>query len=135
MTPKYLLQDNLGNSGTYIQMTQGESRTIKVFPLNADGTPMVFTATLSTIVAAIYTTVNLASIKKSLALSNLTKLISTDPAGCLGFEFTLTGADTASIVENSSGIPMLITITDSAGNVTELNFLEAFLIDVPVVLT
>lgn len=133
MSPKYLVQDNLGHSGQYIPLSQGESRTIKIFFQNDDGTPLVFTGTISEIVAKIYTGVSSASIQKTLTAVTITKLLSTDPAGMQGIEFNLTAANTAAIVANSSGIPVLVTITDSLGAVTELNFLELLLIDVPVV--
>lgn len=136
MTIKYLLQDNLGQSGQYLRLTKGETRTIKCFFQNADGTPMIFGGTIAEIVAKIYTDVLSASISKSLtAGSTLTKLLSTDPAGCLGVEFSLTAANTNAMVENSSGLPMMITITDSLGAITELNFLEAFMIDIQAVTT
>lgn len=133
MTPKYLIQDERGLSGQYISLTQGESKILKIFPQNADGSAMVLTDTITEIVAKIYTGVSSASIQKKLSTTTLTKLLSTDPAGCLGFEFTLSAADTTSIVANSSGIPILIIITTSSG-VIEMNFQEALLVDVPVVL-
>lgn len=133
MNPKYLIQDERGNSGQYISLTQGESKTLKVFFQNADGSPLVILPTITEIVAKIYAGVSNPVIQKKISTTTLTKLLSTDPAGCMGVEFTLTAADTATLVANSSGLPILITITDSTGFVIEINILEGLLVDVPVV--
>lgn len=133
MSPKYLMQDERGNSGQYISLTQGESKIIKIFPQNADGTPFVITDTISEIVIKIYTGVSTPSLQKKLSLSTVTKLLSTDPAGCMGFECPISATDSAGFVANSSGLPILITVTTSVG-VIELNIQEGLLVDQPVVL-
>lgn len=134
MTPKFVLQDNFGNSGQYINLTQGESRTIKVFLRNADDTPFVFTSDVSTVVAEIYTSVSSGPIEKTLAGTDITLLTSTDPAGCQGFEFIIADTETNNMANNSgAGLPMSITVTTDDGIITTLNFPGAFVVDAPLV--
>ncbi len=134
MTIKYLLQDGYGNSGTYLQVTQGETIKVKVFLLKADGTPFVYTAVLSELAVAIYTSVSTSPIAKLLSEEDVITLDSTDPEGILGFEFELTPEETASIVANSSGVPILAILTDEDDKKLEINLLEALQVDAPVVI-
>jgi hypothetical protein len=133
MTPKYLIQDDQGNSGTYVPCTQGETKNLSLYLRNRDDSPLLISEDITEIVAKIYTGVSTSAIQKKLSTETLTKITQDSPSGCIGFEFSLSPSDTTSIVANSSGIPMLITVTLANGDVIEYNFLETLLVDVPVV--
>lgn len=137
MTVNYVATDNQWNSGQTIPLTQGESRTINVFFENANGSPFVIPGTISAIVLKIFSTINAASIQKTLAGATVSA-ITLDGAiksGMIGLQFTLLAADTSSMAANNSGLPMTATITDSLGNITELDFISLFNVSLPVVLT
>ena len=136
MTSAYVLKDSSGNSGQSIPLTQGESRTVTVFLQNNDGTPRVIPGTISTAVVKIFSTINAASIQKSLAASTLTlATLAGITGGTIGFQFTLSGSDTTSMAANNSGLPMIATLTDSSGNIYEFDFVSVFSVVPPVVVT
>lgn len=139
MTPAgYALHDDQGNGGQKISLTQGESRTISVYLFEPDGSPVIYTATLTELLVKIYTSVSLASIQKKFSTSQVTPLYLRPGAtgtntGIIGFQFQLAAADTAQIAANNPGVPMTATFTDSGGNVLEYDFLAAFSATLPVV--
>lgn len=134
MSPKFILFDNLENSGQYIPLTQGESRTITFLLQKADGTPMVIpTASYDEILVNIYKGVSAASIIKRLSLASVTAVISTQLGGLIGFSFSLTGAETAAITANNSGVPVKAQFSLSSVPGIEMNFAQPITVDVPVV--
>lgn len=142
MIANYLIRDNLGNIASSedtstIPITQGEGRTITVYLFNTDGTPLMFTGTVSTFVAKIFSQIAQASIQKTLAASTLAVISKAGAvtSNVIGFQFTLQPADTSSMAPNNAGLPMTATIVDTSGNTLELDFPSVFEVTVPVVTT
>lgn len=132
----YVLKDNQGHSGQTLPLTQGETRTVTCFLFNADGTPYAWQGTLSELVVKCYANVSAPSIQKKYSLSQVTPVTASGGlAGIIGFQFTLAAVDTTSMTPNSTGLPMTATLTDASGNVTELDFLQAFNVVQAAVLT
>jgi hypothetical protein len=137
MTVNYVVTDNQGNAGQTIPLTQGESRLINLFLFNSNGTPFVIPGTISTIVLKIFSTINGASIQKTLAGTTVAAITTAAgiKAGLMGFSFSLLAADTTSMAANNSGLPMTATVTDTSANITELDFISMFNVVPPAVLT
>lgn len=134
MTLKYLVTDDAGNSGQYIPLTQGEARTLTVLLQKPDGSPFVIPeASYDEIIVKVYKGVSGSPIQKLLSTSAVTEITSEALGGLIGFRFALTAVETATIVANSSGIPVMATFSLNSVVMTELNFLEMLLVDVPVI--
>ena len=131
MLVKYLLTDELGNAGQFISLTQGDTKTITFFPQLPNGAPLVYKATVATIVVKVYSQINQASIQKTLAATTVTQCTCTALGGVIGYQFVLEAADTASMAANNSGLPMSVTVTDSSGNVTQYDVQGGFDVGVP----
>jgi len=137
VTVNYAVKDSQGNFGQTIPLTQGESRLINMFFLHTDGSPFVIPGTISAIVLKIFSSINAASIQKTLAATTAAPITMAGSiaSGMIGVSFSLLAADTTSMAPNNSGLPMTATITDSAGNITELDFISVFNVVPPAVLT
>jgi hypothetical protein len=121
-----------------LPLIQGESRTISVLLFNTDGSPFLYTGTLSELLVKVYASVSAASIQKKFSLSQVTPIyqrLGTTNQGIMGFQFALSAADTATIAANNAGLPMTAVFTDNAGDVFETDFITAFTVSVPVVQT
>ena len=137
MQLNYIVKDNEGNAGQNIMLTRGETKTVSVFLFNKDGSPFVFPATVTELLVKVFSNISQMSIQKTFtgALVTLFECAALGGAGLFGFQFTLLPADTNQMAANAAPLPMTATITDSSGNVTELDFLAVFEVEVPAVLT
>lgn len=133
----YIVKDDKGNVGQSIPLTKGESRIITVFLFDSNGVPFSYSGTITEIDLKIFSTISVASIRKKLSLSEVTAITQAGPqtSNLIGFQFSLSAANTNAMAANNSGLPMTATITDSGTNVLELDFLEIFKVTDPVVLT
>ena len=136
MTSQYVLKDNEGNSGQSLPITNGESRIVNVYLLNADGSPRIITGTISEVFVKIFSTINAQSIHKKLSLETVSLInIAGAVSGMIGFQFSLLTSDTTAMAANNAGRPMIATVTDSDGNVSEFDFASVFNVTPPVVIT
>jgi hypothetical protein len=136
MIVPYVVKDNFGNAGQTISFCQGEVRTVTMFLFSSQGIPLVIPGTISTIVLKIFSTGNNASIQKTLAATQVTAITQAGVnPGLIGFQFALAAADTLSMAANNSGLPMIATFIDSAGNVTQIDFQAVFNVEAPTVVT
>lgn len=119
-----------------LPLTQGETKLVTMWLFKKNGLPLVLPGTISAAVAKIFSGINQASIQKTLAAMTLTLINSSAPAaGVVGVQFSLLAADTLSMAANNNGLPMTLTFTDSSGNVTELDFIAVFAVELPAVQT
>lgn len=140
MNLNYILKDDKGNVGQSIPLIQGESRIITCFLFNPDGSPFVYTPTMTNIALKIFSQINQSSIQKNYtdSPSKVTPITCSGGAvGIIGFQFTLTAADTALMAPNNAGLPMTAKFTDNAspGNIFEVDFIAAFNVTPTVVTT
>jgi hypothetical protein len=137
MQPAYIVQDQEGNTGQQVTITQGESDVVKVFMFAPSGAPL-FTSlvgrTVSELELKIFSTINAASILKKFSLSQVT-VIKDDTLGLFGFSFALASADSAAMAANNAGLPMSAILTLSDGTIEQFDFLAVFMILVGAVLT
>ncbi len=130
---KYIIQDEKNISGQTVSLIQGETKTIKVFLFNDDGSPHFVSGTISELLVKVLASINGPSIQKLFSASQIT-LISDSVLGLFGFQFVLASADTTSMAGNNSGLPMVANITTSTGQKIDFNFQSAFQVEVPAVL-
>lgn len=133
----YIAKDELGLAGKTISFTQGETKTISVFLFNPDGSPFTYSGTVTELALKIFSSINAASISKKLSLSTVTLINSAGAfvSTLTGFQFSLNSADTTSMAVNNSGLPMVANVTDSDGNILEIDFIALFNVTGPVVTT
>jgi len=137
MQRNYIVKDDKGNYGQTIPLTKGESRLISVYLFNPDGTPFDYSATIVEILVKVFSNINQTSIQKrltTLGVAAITKA-GASASNFIGFQFALSATDTGNMAANNSGLPMTVTVTDSSGNVLELDFISIFNVTPPVVLT
>ena len=135
MTPTYVVRDEFRNTGQQLRVTQGEGRFVVLYFLDVDGGPLyIDSESPSQVTVKIYTGVSSPAITKTLTGSTVAvlSLNGGEDSGPIGITFSLTPTDTLSMVANSSGIPVEITVV-SASSTYIYNIPELFLVDVPVV--
>lgn len=130
-------QNLLNTLALALPLTQGETKTVTVNLMQSNGLPFLIPGTISTAVAKIFSSINGASIQKTLAAATLSLVTMTinSVVYTVGFRFQLLAADTTSMAANNSGLPMICTLTDSGGNVFEFDFQSMFSVAVPAVTT
>lgn len=133
MVLKYVLKDDKGHSGQSLPITQGQTSSISLFLFNDDGTPYVWSGSLGSVLAKIFSGISQAPIMKSVALSSLTEITSSQLSGAFGVQFVLSATDTQSMAANNNGVPMTLTFTDSGGAVTEIDIPQAFSVSAPLI--
>ena len=129
----YILQDEQNISGQTISLIQGDTKTIKCFLFNEDGSPRFILGTITELLVKVLASINGPSIQKRYSTSQVT-LIKDDTLGLFGFEFTLSSADTLSMAANNSGLPLTAEITLSTGATIGINIQSGFDVQLPVVL-
>ena len=132
-----IAQNILNTLALALPCTQGETKTVSIHLMQANGLPYLIPGTISTAVAKIFSSINGASIQKTLAATTLSLITTTinSVVYTTGFRFQLSAADTTSMAANNSGLPMICTLTDSSNNVFEFDFQSMFSVSVPAVTT
>jgi len=129
----YILLDDKGNAGKTLPVNQGETKVVTLLALLPNGAPQVIPDPQATIVVKIFSQINQSPIQKTLAGSTVTPVVCAVLGGQIGYQFTLTAADTAGMAGNNSGLPLSVTATDSGSKVTLIEVPAAFSVSVPVV--
>jgi hypothetical protein len=139
MDLNYVVKDEKGvavnsvnNPQGAIPFQQGETKTFQCFLFNDDGSPFVFPSA-SEIVLEIFSMIAQASITKKLSLSQVIPIASATLDGDIGFQFSLTSANTGAMAVNNVGLGFSMTWTDESENVSQQDFTGVFSVTAPLV--
>ncbi len=122
MDLNYVLEDEKGNAGQSIDLTQSEIKTIKVFWFKSNGVPYAPLA-ITELLVKVFKGALITPLAKSLG-DNTVSLISGN-GGYIGFEFTMSASDTATL-PISSTVGMSAIVINSTTGEDKLDLPNAF---------
>lgn len=129
MNIKYILKDEAGNEGTNLSLVQGETKALSCFFLDANGAPFAVVGSITELIAKIFLGVSTPSLQKKLSLSQVTLI--TGNGGTIGFSFSLSAVDSASIPASST--VNMSAVISTASSTQELDMPSALNVQAPLI--
>ena len=131
MNLDYVLKDEKNIAGQTLTIHKGELKTIKVFWFNQDGSPYVC-AGITAMVVKIFKGTGITPLSKTIVDNDITLISSDDLGGAIGFQFSITAAESAALpVSSTVGMSAKVTVSTTA--VDEQDFPSAFNVTAPLV--